>query len=210
MDAATQARIFEPFFTTKERGRGTGLGLATVHGIAQQNGGHVEVESAPGKGSSFAVYFPRASAPLEPRRSMENSLALPRGTEGVLVAEDDETVRSLVERILRGLGYQVLAASNGAEALAVATKHTGAIDLLVTDVVMQGLSGYDLARQLRAARPAMAVLVMSGYVEDNAIPIGAPQAGEILLEKPFGPPELAWAVRAVLDGRMGAPPPRAA
>jgi two-component system cell cycle sensor histidine kinase/response regulator CckA len=169
----------------------------------QQSGGHIVVESTPGEGSSFAVHLPRVSAPPEPLPASQSSPQLPQGSETVLVAEDDEMVRSLVNRILGGQGYHVLLTSNGAEALEAAARHGGKIDLLVTDVVMPGISGHELARALRAAHPGVAVLLMSGYVEDDAIRSGAIESGEQLLEKPFGPPELARAVRAALDARSG-------
>jgi two-component system cell cycle sensor histidine kinase/response regulator CckA len=201
MDAATQARIFEPFFTTKERGRGTGLGLATVYGIVQQSGGYIRVMSAPNEGSSFMVILPRVRAPLESARATETSQVLARGKETVLVAEDDEAVRGTMVRILRGQGYEVITASNGSEAISVADRHEGTIDLLVSDVVMPGANGMEVARRVRAARPKIGVLLVSGDVDDDAVRAGAVESGEAMLEKPFGPPELARAVRAALDSR---------
>jgi two-component system, cell cycle sensor histidine kinase and response regulator CckA len=201
MDAATQARIFEPFFTTKERGRGTGLGLATVYGIVQQSGGYIRVMSAPNEGSSFMVVLPRVRAPLEAVRAAEHSPVPPRGMETVLVAEDDEAVRATMVRILRGQGYTVITASSGSEAIRVADRHEGEIDLLVTDVVMPGANGIEVARRVRMGRPSIGVLLVSGDVDDDAVRAGAVESGEAVLEKPFGPPELARAVRAALDAK---------
>ena len=183
-------RLFEPFFTTKELGKGTGLGLATVHGIVHQSGGHIRAESEPGKGSRFTVLLPRASRDAEalpspsPRKERRPGR---RGSEIVLLVEDEENIRNPAVEILESRGYQVLSAGDAAEALAVAEKHRGPIHLLVTDVIMPGLSGSQLALQLAPLRPEMRVLYVSGYPEDAIAHHGVLDSWQHFLQKPFAP-----------------------
>jgi two-component system cell cycle sensor histidine kinase/response regulator CckA len=183
IDKATQARIFEPFFTTKPSGKGTGLGLSTVFGIVQQSGGHVWVESEPGKGTCFKVYLPRVEAAADDVPSQKPS-AMARGTETVLLVEDEEQVRAVVRGILHRHGYTVIEASNGDDALLVSERHRGKIDLLLSDVVMPGMSGPDLAKRLSPTRPSMKVVCMSGYTDDAAVRHGVMDAAFAYLQKP--------------------------
>jgi PAS domain S-box-containing protein len=204
MTPEVRERIFEPFFTTKEPGKGTGLGLATVYGIVQQSGGHVEVESAPGRGTRFRVYLPQASGPAEGPDEAAAVWAAPRGTETLLLAEDEAPVRTFARDALRTFGYTVLDAADGAEALRVAERHAGPIHLLLTDLIMPGLGGTRLAEALAASRPGVKVLYLSGYTADALARRGVLAGGEIhFLQKPFTPSALARKVREVLDQ----PPP---
>jgi two-component system cell cycle sensor histidine kinase/response regulator CckA len=202
IDRETQARIFEPFFTTKERGKGTGLGLSTVFGIVQQAGGNVWVDSEPGKGTTFKVYLPRVDAEVDVPRPQVAPATL-RGTETVLVVEDEEHVRTIVLNILRRQGYQVIAAPHGEEAVLVCQRHPEPIHLLLTDVVMPRISGPELAKRLAVTRPAMKVLCMSGYTDDSIVRHGVVETGVAFIQKPISPASLAQKVREVLDG---APP----
>jgi CheY-like chemotaxis protein len=189
-------RIFEPFFTTKEEGKGTGLGLATVFGIVAQAGGHIRVSSEPGKGTRFVVYLPRASE--SPSRRMSTSvLKVPGGSETVLVVDDQDAVRTLATRVLQFNGYVVLAAGSAEEALELAAK-SERVDLLLTDALMPGLSGPELAHRLREKRPGIRVLLMSGYADPKVVSAGQ-QEGSAFLAKPFTARELADRVRRVLD-----------
>ena len=192
-------RIFEPFFTTKEQGKGTGLGLSTVYGIVKQSGGYIWVYSEPGKGATFKVYLPRVDAPVEPQTPPRPIQGTPAGTETILLAEDDEQLRKLVRGLLDRIGYQVLSAASAEEALAQAREHGSQIHLLLTDVVMPGEGGHQLARRLAEARPATRTLFMSGYTDAAIVDHGILERGHHYLQKPFTPAVLARRVRDVLD-----------
>ena len=200
MDDATQAHLFEPFFTTKEVGKGTGLGLATVYGIVKQSGGYIWVYSEPGRGTTVKVYLPRVAGEADAPPLAAPSLAEVRGDETVLLVEDATPVRTMARRGLEGRGYRVLDASDGPAALELSARHAGRIDLLVTDVVMPGMSGRELAERLAPQRPSMKVLYTSGYTDDTMVRQGVLTAGVAFLQKPFVPDTLARKVREVLDG----------
>lgn len=200
MDEATQARVFEPFFTTKPLGKGTGLGLATVHGIVHQARGHVAVYSEPGVGTTFKVYLPAVEAEVAPPTNGAVPDELARGTERVLLVEDDDAVRGLASRILRRCGYQVTEAPGGEEALRLFAGGTESFDLLLTDVVMARLGGRALAERVTALRPETRVLFFSGYTDDAIIRHGVLEAQFAFLQKPFTAAMLAQKVRSVLDG----------
>ncbi|GMV80212.1 MAG: hypothetical protein AMXMBFR7_13960 [Planctomycetota bacterium] len=199
MDERTKARIFEPFFTTKERGQGTGLGLSTVYGIVKQNRGFIWVQSEPGRGTSFKIYFPRCQPGGKKFESRTAMAAVRGGPETILVVEDEQWVRELVEKILREQGYRVLSACDGVAALEVAGQHDGPIHLLATDVVMPRMGGPDLARELVKERPETRVLYLSGYADNALFNQGILQEGTHLLEKPFPPEALASKVRSILE-----------
>jgi CheY-like chemotaxis protein len=203
MDAHTREHVFEPFFTTKEKGKGTGLGLATVYGIVKQSGGSIWVYSEPGRGTTFKVYLPRVSQPAVeiPRRAAP---VVVTGSETVLVVEDEEAVCRLAERILRGAGYEVLTASSGGEALLLCERRGGEVDLLLTDVVMPQMSGPELAERLSRTNPGLRVLYMSGYTDNAIAHHGTLDPGTRLIGKPFAAAELTRKVREVLD--EGKPP----
>jgi PAS domain S-box-containing protein len=199
MDAETQSRLFEPFFTTKPPGQGTGLGLATVYGIVKQSGGNIWVYSEPGQGATFKIYLPEAEEPGTPGESSISRLAVPEGSETVLLVEDDEEVRGVAREMLEKKGYRVLEARHGAEALRTAQQHAGPLHLLVTDVVMPQLGGPDLVIQLKALRPETKVLYMSGHSEHLLMPDRLDRPGPEFLQKPFRAEALARKVREVLD-----------
>jgi two-component system, cell cycle sensor histidine kinase and response regulator CckA len=198
MDRDTQARVFEPFFTTKEKGKGTGLGLSTVYGIIKQTGGYVFVQSDPGRGSVFTIYFPRVDEPLEALNPNPATLAAAGGSETILLVEDEESVRQLIRETLASRGYRVLEAENGQDALALAARHPNPIHLVITDVVMPGLSGHEFIQQLLPMRPDAKILYLSGYAEDAVtapLKAGEPKA---FLQKPFTLHNLSRKVREVL------------
>ena len=197
MDAATQARIFEPFFTTKEVGKGTGLGLATVHGIVSQSGGCVVVQSEIGRGTTFTIYLPRFRGAAPPAPAAPE--AAPRGSgETILLVEDEEELRRVVQDVLGAYGYQVLAAQHAAEALELVGREAAAIDLLLTDVVMPGMSGPALAARLAGLWPGLRVLYMSGYADDAVLERGVETDAEAFLPKPFTNREIVRKVHEVL------------
>jgi PAS domain S-box-containing protein len=201
------AHVFEPFFTTKEPGRGTGLGLSTVYGIVKQHRGHIEVESEPGHGSTFRIHLPRVDQESGAARRPAGRRRRPRGTETILVVEDEDALRELTGRMLGHSGYTVLTARDGVEALEVARRRREPIDLVVTDMVMPRMGGRELARHLRASDPRTRILYVSGYSADAVQKPGEADADAVLIQKPFTPETLLQAVRKVLDapgpGRPG-------
>jgi signal transduction histidine kinase/CheY-like chemotaxis protein len=196
MTKEVQERLFEPFFTTKERGKGTGLGLATVYGIVKQSGGYIWVYSEPNNGSCFKVYFPKVDQPVATSMPQRFSNTESHG-ETILVAEDEDSLRESISEYLKERGYIVLKASDGQQALELADRHTGPIHLLLTDVIMPKISGPDLARRL-ASRPGMETLFMSGYTDDAIVSHGVLQAGTAFLQKPFSLSTLGSKVRRTL------------
>ncbi|MFZ3216343.1 MAG: PAS domain S-box protein [Candidatus Acidiferrales bacterium] len=201
MDAETQAHIFEPFFTTKEKGKGTGLGLATVYGIVKQSGGYVWVYSEPGRGTSFKVYLPRIQEEqaAATRDHKVDGRTLPQGTETVLLVEDEKGVRELAREYLEMTGYTVIEAEDGHTALELAALHSGPIHLLMTDVVMPGISGRELSERVKGIRPGVRVLFMSGYTDQAVVHHGILESDAVLLQKPFTVAALAAKLRDILN-----------
>jgi len=200
MDEETRQHIFEPFFTTKEQGKGTGLGLSMVYGIVRQSEGNIWVYSEEGRGTTFKIYFPRVSAHAEEHRRTSGALDGPRGSETILLVEDAELVRNLARQVLEGAGYRVLEAANAEAAIDLCERINGdRIDLLLTDVIMPGMSGNEMSRVILAKHPGMPVLYMSGYTDDAIVQHGVLEAGINFLQKPFTPGALAMKVREVLD-----------
>ena len=202
MNEEVQAHLFEPFFTTKETGRGTGLGLSTVYGIVHQSGGHIHVYSEPGKGAAFTIYLPKAEEKAELEKTAELLTHSPIGSETILLAEDEEVVRNLVRTVLLRNGYTVLEARNGEDALLVSARNPGVIHLMLTDTVMPGMSGRELADKLAPTRPEMKVLYMSGYTRDSIIQHGVLEPGTAFIQKPFLPDALVRKVREVLRSKL--------
>ena len=201
MSHEVRERIFEPFFTTKEKGRGTGLGLSTVYGIVKQSEGYIGVYSEPGQGTTFKTYFPLAEDVVESLGPMTASTKPMQGTETILLVEDEEMVRGLVRIILERNDYHILEASNGEEAIRIAQEHGSQhIHLMVTDVVMPGMSGRELVDCMRSLRPEMKVLYISGYTSDDIVRRGVLEQGTAFLQKPFTASVLTHKVREVLDG----------
>jgi len=200
MDKETQSRIFEPFFTTKEKGKGTGLGLSTVYGIVKQSGGYIFAHSDTGSGTTFRIYLPKVTDPAGQAGVVKHPQAPIGGSETVLLVEDEESVRELVRETLKSKGYVVMEAADGVSGMKVAESHTGKIDILITDVVMPGMSGRELAQRITAVRQTIKVLFLSGYTEDAIIHEGVLEPGTAFLQKPFTLQALARKVRDVLHG----------
>jgi CheY-like chemotaxis protein len=199
MDEKTRERIFEPFFTTKEMGKGTGLGLATVYGIVEQSGGVIQAESEIDRGTTFTIYFPALSETANVVAPTTEDESSSRGSETILLVEDEPALRSLLSSSLRRRGYTVYEASAGNEALRLFAARAAGIHLVVMDVVMPGLNGGELAKRLRAIKPDLSILFMSGYTDDAVVRHGIQQGDVAYLEKPFTLVELAARVRGVLD-----------
>jgi len=199
MDGATRERIFEPFFTTKEKGKGTGLGLSTVFGIVRQSGGSVRVRSELGEGTTIHVYFPQADPACGAALQAVKDVQALRGSETVLLVEDEEQVRALTRTILERYGYHVLEAQSGGDALLLCEQHKTMIHLLLTDVVMRRMSGRTLAARLAYLRPEMKVLYMSGYTDDAIVRHGLLNSDVAFLQKPVTPASLTRKLREVLD-----------
>ena len=206
MDAETRARIFEPFFTTKEQGKGTGLGLATVYGIVKQSGGFIWVYSEPGEGTSFKIYLLFAEGEAERRRSQGVRREILRGTEAILLVEDDHAVRGLAAEAIQTNGYKVITASDPQEALRLVEHQKPVLHMLLTDVVMPKRSGHQLADMLAPKFPGFKVLFMSGYTENASMHQGVLDDGAALLSKPFTPHQLLRMIRGVLEGQWPPPP----
>ncbi|TKS63792.1 MAG: hybrid sensor histidine kinase/response regulator [Nitrospira sp.] len=212
MDRKTQSHIFEPFFTTKEEGKGTGLGLSTVFGIVTQSGGAIDVTSRVGHGTRFDLYFPSVESDILTTAPTQPLGQTQKGTETILLVEDESSVRMLIRDELRKLGYRVIEAKNGVEACLLATQQTGSLQLLLTDVVMPGMGGRELAQHLSVIKPDLRTLFISGYMDDVGIMAGQEEGTSSFLQKPFTPEVLARAVRTLLDAstpsdRTGAPSP---
>ena len=203
MDLETKTRIFEPFFTTKDKGRGTGLGLSTVYGIVKQSGGNIWVYSEPNRGTTIKVYLPHFDGDEEPSERPSVETAAPRGTETILLVEDEDVVRGLARQILAQAGYNVLDACSGEEALRLGREHGDPIHLLLTDVVMPETSGKEIAQRLTSLRPTTCVLFMSGYTDDAIVHHGVLDSNVEFIQKPFTPVALARKVREVLDLKCG-------
>jgi PAS domain S-box-containing protein len=204
MDASVRSRVFEPFFTTKdvrEVGKGAGLGLAAVYGIVKQYGGSIEVYSEVGLGTTFKLYFPRIARLVSEAEQQAGQRSLPRGSETVLVVEDDQQLRLLARVLLQARGYQVLEAEGGEQALRLIETYPGPVQLLLTDVVMPGLNGPQVAERISAIRPSLKVMYMSGFTDDMVIRHGTIKPDVHFLQKPFTPATLAHKVREVLDGQ---------
>jgi CheY-like chemotaxis protein len=199
MDAATRERIFEPFFTTKEAGKGTGLGLSTVYGIVKQSGGFIWVYSEPGHGTTFKIYLPRVDESSPEADLGDSGERKINGTETILLAEDDDAVRGLARELLEARGYQVLEAANGGAALLHIENHVGAIEMLLTDVIMPEISGSELADRALKVRPELKVLYMSGYTDKSVVHRGIIEPDVNFIQKPFSSNDLTSKVREVLD-----------
>jgi CheY-like chemotaxis protein len=201
IDPGIRGQIFEPFFSTKDPAEGTGLGLATVYGIVQQSNGHIRVESEPGRGACFEVYLPAVSEPVAPVHEEVIEPTSPSGSETVLLVEDEAAVRGLLRRFMDGKGYRVLEAADGEEALKVVESEAGQIDLLLTDLVMPGMGGFELAHRLEAKLPEVRILFMSGYSEgaEAFFNSGLVSDAKNFLQKPFSTDLLAQRLREVLD-----------
>jgi CheY-like chemotaxis protein len=198
MTREIQEHVFEPFFTTKEKGKGTGLGLSTVYGIIKQSKGNIWVYSEPGKGTTFKIYLPRVEKSISRTTKRDKKAGPVTGSETILIVEDDEMVRNFTARVLKGCGYRVLIAADGGEAVRVSGAHEGPIHLMLTDVVMPGMSGQELGERLMVSRPGIKVLYMSGYTDNAIVHHGVLDKEKAFLQKPFTPDSLGRKVREVL------------
>jgi len=198
MDAATTERVFEPFFTTKEVGKGTGLGLATVYGVVKQHGGFIHLYSELGKGTTFRIYIPAGSGAAEPRELKSNEQT-PKGTEIILLAEDNEGLREAAQEMLQRLGYRPILASNGTDAIELFKTNLGHIDLVILDVVMPGLSGPAVYSQMAAIQPDLRVVFATGYTAETASLNSTLEKGVPILQKPYSMKNLGQIVRSTLD-----------
>jgi two-component system, cell cycle sensor histidine kinase and response regulator CckA len=201
MDAGTLSHVFEPFFTTKPMGKGTGLGLSTVYGIVKQSGGGIQVESEAGRGTAFRIYLPVAEGTGRKRQATVTNEEVAGGTETILLAEDEPDLRELARIFLEGYGYKVLEAQSAEQAIRTADIFTGPIDLLLTDVIMPGMSGAQLAENILSKRPQARIVYMTGYTDDMVVQHRVLEPGVKLLQKPFSKTELALKVRSTLDGK---------
>jgi CheY-like chemotaxis protein len=199
MTPEVRSHVFEPFFTTKGPGKGTGLGLATVYGIVKQSGGFISVYSEPGRGTAFKMYFPVADERISMGKSFSGVKPMTRGTETILLVEDEDAVRAMVRVVLKQAGYTVLEASRGNEAVRLAGDHPGPVHLLITDVVMPEMGGRELVERLALKRPDLKVLYLSGYTDDAVVRHGVLQAEVAFLQKPFTIAALTNKLREVLD-----------
>lgn len=200
MSPDTRAHVFEPFFTTKDRAKGTCLGLSTVHGIVTQSGGQAVVQSAPGQGSTFTIYLPRVAAPQAIENEAKRVASAPLGgSETILIAEDDDQVRNVLQAILRRHGYAVLCARDAAEALELCLQRSQAIDLLLTDVIMPRVNGFELAEQITGMRAGIKVVYMSGYTDHSMLRRRWDKAGATFLHKPIAAELLLRTIRAALN-----------
>ena len=195
-----QSQIFEPFFTTKEKGRGTGLGLATVYGVVSQSGGHIQIDSELGRGTSFEILLPFAHETAQTEREEPELIAHANGSEAVLVVEDDEAIRNMIAQILTDHGYSVRVAPDSGAAVDLATQPNEPIDLLLTDVVMPKMGGPELAARVRERNPHIKVLFMSGYTGDAILQHGVMESTANLLQKPFTPAALIQRIQETLRG----------
>jgi CheY-like chemotaxis protein len=202
MDKSTLDRIFEPFFTTKERGKGTGLGLATVYGIVKQSGGYIWVYSEPDQGTTFKIYFPKTAEIAHASPAADNSQRSLRGTETVLLVEDQALLRRVVSAMLKSSGYKVLVAESPEKGFQAAREHTGPIELLITDVILPGMNGRALAEEILKIRPETKVLFVSGYTENALILDGQLDLAINFLPKPFTVEALGRKMRQILDANL--------
>jgi CheY-like chemotaxis protein len=206
MNEEVRRHIFEPFFTTKEKGKGTGLGLSTVYGIVNQSGGSISIYSEPDRGTTFKVYLPALDSVPKSTEVKEVESAIPGGTETVLLVEDEEVVRGLARQVLQEAGYRVLVAPQGDEAIRLGNEHAKEIHLLLTDVVMPGAGGKEVADHLSSLCPGIKVLFMSGYTDEAIVHHGILDSDVKFIQKPFTPAALARKVREVLDSNGKGPP----
>ncbi|HKS95047.1 MAG TPA: response regulator, partial [Terriglobia bacterium] len=201
MDRETKARIFEPFFTTKEKGKGTGLGLSTVYGIVKQSGGYIWAFSEPGKGATFKIYFPAVGEDLTVVRPQPVHERKHSGSETILLVEDEDQVRTLLVKVLRNLGYHVIEAPYGDEALTTAKRYEKSIHLMLTDLAMPRMNGQELAHQLKHVHPETKVLLMTGYAGNKVGSTAILDGSTAFINKPFTPDALGQKIREILDSR---------